>query len=492
MRQVLKCCSFLLSLSLSAVAQIPNVDRPAHQRLMQWLAVFDGNNKEAYRTFFKEEFSSAMGRVDQDWGIRQHTGGFNLVKIQDESATKVTALLQERLSDQFAKIVLEVEAIEPQHLLKMEIGPIELPAEFAPPHLTEKELTSALRERLKEVVTDDGYPPVGFGDGKSAHLFSGAVLVAKSGKSVFEEGYGLGGSEHSAPNTITTRFSIGSVNKMFTAVLILQLVEAGKIKLDAPLGEYLHDYPNKDVASKVTIDQLLSHTGGTGDFFGPLFDRHRAELHSHQDYVKLFGDRPLRFEPGSRFEYSNYGFILLGRVIEEITGEDYYDYVRAHVYVPADMTSTGAPPIDEAIAHRTGSYQQMGSGEWTSAGGGYSTVGDLLRFANALQDNKLLTAHSYNLMTTGKVDAPGVGQYGYGVEVRTLNGSHCVGHSGGNRGINAELEVVPDSHYTVVVLANMNPPAAQKVSDFITNRLPLPTPDQGHPLFVRGLSTIRK
>lgn len=146
----------------------------------------------------------------------------------------------------------------------MEIGPIERPAEFAPPHLTEKALISALRERLKEVVTDDGYPPIGSGDGKSAHLFSGAVLVAKSGKSVFEEGYGLGGPEHSVPNTITTRFSIGSMNKMFTAVLILQLVEAGKIKLDAPLGEYLHDYPNKDVASKVTIDQLLSHTGGLG------------------------------------------------------------------------------------------------------------------------------------------------------------------------------------------------------------------------------------
>lgn len=223
----------------------------------------------------------AIGRVDQDWSIRQHTGGFNLMKIQDESATKVTALLQERLSDQFAKIIFEVEATEPQHLLKMEIGPIERPAEFAPPHLTEKKLISALRERLKEVVTDDGYPPIGSGDGKSAHLFSDAVLIAKRSKSVFEEGYGAGGPERSVPNTITTRFSIGSMNKMFTAVLILQLVEAGKIKLDAPLGEYLHDYPNKDVASKVTIGQLLSHTGGTGDFFGPIFDQHRAELHSH-------------------------------------------------------------------------------------------------------------------------------------------------------------------------------------------------------------------
>src|SRR5437667_395438 len=116
------------------------------------------------------------------------------------------------------------------------------------------------------------------------------------------------------------------MNKMFTAVSVLQLAQNGKIKLTAPLGEYLPDYPNKDVASKVTIHHLLTHTGGTGDIFGPQFSAHRLELRTLRDYVKLYGDRDLKFEPGSRWEYSNYGFLLLGEVIEKVTGGSYYAY----------------------------------------------------------------------------------------------------------------------------------------------------------------------
>src|SRR5690349_9914535 len=116
---------------------------------------------------------------------------------------------------------------------------------------------------------------------------------------------------------------MGSMNKMFTATAILQLVQAGKIKLDDPLGKYLPDYPNKDVATKVTIHHLLTHTGGTGDIFGPEYQAHRLELKTLQDYVKLYGSRGLAFEPGSKWEYSNYGFILLGVIIERISGVDY-------------------------------------------------------------------------------------------------------------------------------------------------------------------------
>ena len=118
------------------------------------------------------------------------------------------------------------------------------------------------------------------------------------------------------------------MNKMFTAVAILQLVEAGKVRLTAPLGTYLPDYPNRDVATKVTIHQLLTHTGGTGDIFGPDFDAHRNELRTLADYVKLYGKRGPEFEPGSRWAYSNYGFLLLGAVIEKVTGHSYYDYVQ--------------------------------------------------------------------------------------------------------------------------------------------------------------------
>jgi D-alanyl-D-alanine carboxypeptidase len=121
------------------------------------------------------------------------------------------------------------------------------------------------------------------------------VLIAHKGKPVFAQAYGLADREHKIPNTLETRFRIGSMNKMFTAVAILQLAQQGKLGLDDPLGKYLTDYPNRDVATKVTIHHLLTHTGGTGDIFGPEFDTHRLELRTLQDYVKLYGNRGLNF-----------------------------------------------------------------------------------------------------------------------------------------------------------------------------------------------------
>ena len=291
--------------------------------------------------------------------------------------------------------------------------------------------------------------------------------------------------ENHIPNTLKTRFRNGSMNKMFTAVATLQLVQAGKLKLDDPVGKYLTDYPNKEIATKVTINELLTHTGGTGDFFGPEFDQHRQELRTHADYVKLFGNRPPKFEPGSRFEYSNYGFLLLGNIIEKVSGERYYDYVREHVYEPAGMTETGSQPEDEKVADRSVGYTKTGTGQWhpntdtlpyrgTSAGGGYTTVVDLLAFANALKANKLLDAHYTELLLAGKVDmpgGPGGARYAYGMEVMNVNGATCVGHGGGAPGMNGELEMC-GSNYTVIALSNLDPPAAMRVVEWVMFRLP--------------------
>jgi CubicO group peptidase (beta-lactamase class C family) len=273
------------------------------------------------------------------------------------------------------------------------------------------------------------------------------------------------------------------MNKMFTAVAILQLVQAGKLGLDDPLGKYLTDYPNRDIARKVVIKQLLMHTGGTGDIFGPEFEAHRLELRRLQDYVKLYGRRGPKFEPGSSWEYSNYGFVLLGLVIEKASGESYYDYVQKHIYEPAGMTSTGSEPEDLVLAKRSVGYTKMGgNGRWrpntdtlpyrgTSAGGGYSTVEDLLRFANALQKHKLLNVNYTEMVTRGKIDTPN-GRYGYGFGDQNINGTRCFGHAGGAPGMNGDLEICPGPDYVIVVLSNMDPPAASRVSDFIAKRLP--------------------
>jgi len=463
----LSLCLSLLSIAYAVQTSPPS---PARHQFDQWLAAFDGSDREAYRAFLEKSFPSGAGRADRDWQVRNNTGGFDLKKVVEETPTTITVMLQERDSDMFARLSIEVNAAEPYQIVTMEMRPVGHPAEFPVAHLSETELIASLRKQLDEKA--------------AAGDFAGAVLVAKDGKPVFEHAYGLADRENKTPNTLKTRFRNGSMNKMFTAVATLQLVQAGKLKLDDPVGKYLTDYPNKEIATKVTISELLSHTGGTGDFFGPEFDEHRLELRTHADYVKLFGNRPPKFEPGSRFEYSNYGFLLLGNIIEKVTGESYYDYVREHVYEPAGMTSTGSQPEDEKVADRSVGYTKMGTGDWhpntdtlpyrgTSAGGGYTTVGDLLAFANALQAHKLLDAHYTELLTTGKVDIPGPvagGRYAYGMEVMTVDGTKCVGHGGGAPGMNGELEMC--GNYTVIALANLDPPAAMRVVEWVMFRLP--------------------
>lgn len=186
---------------------------------------------------------------------------------------------------------------------------------------------------------------------------------------------------------MSTRFRIGSMNMMFTAVAVLQLRERGKLSLHDTLAQWLPDYPNAELAKSVTLHHLLTHTGGTGDIFGPLFGQHRQELTSHQAYIDLYGKRALEFTPGERFAYSNYGFVLLGCVIEKASGQSYYDYVRQHVYGPAKMTATGSEPESERPAELSVGYRRGPDGlkpnvdtlppRGTAAGGGYSTAEDL-------------------------------------------------------------------------------------------------------------------
>ena len=317
----------------------------------------------------------------------------------------------------------------------------------------------------------------------AADRFSGTVLIAKHGKPIFHAAYGYANREQKIPNTLNTKIRFGSMGKMFTAVAVLQLVQAGTVRLDDPLSNYLPDYPNRDVAA-VTIHQLLTHTGGTGDIFGPEFDAHRLELKELKDYVDLYGNRGLEFPPGSRFGYSNYGFVLLGRIIEVVSGQPYADYVRNHIFKPARMKSTDNLPEELHIPHIAIPYTASNDSgalqsaedrlpySGTSAGGGYSTVSDFLKFAHALRSHQLLNADYTDLLVTGKVEAgpPGV-KYAYGFEdLTTPDGVRSIGHGGGAPGINGSLSVFPASGYIVVVLANLDPPSALDIERFIRRR----------------------
>ena len=460
--------ALLVSVSLLCVAQSQFPNTPAGHQCAAWLESFNRGDANAHREFLQKNWPSRAQNVDRQMEFRQRTGGFDLKRVEESSPTKLVVLVQERASDQFVRLTIEVQADEPHQIASIELRAVPRPAEFALPHLSQNALIAATRKSIETQVAADN--------------FAGAVMITKDGKPILAEAYGLADRERKTPNTLKTRFRIGSMNKMFTAFATLQLAQAGKLDVKDTVGKYLTDYPNKDIASKVTIQQLLTHTGGTGDIFGPDFDAHRLELKTIQDYIKLYGNRAAKFEPGTHWEYSNYGFILLGAIIEKVSGQSYYDYVREHIFEPVGMTSTGSEREDKSVADRSVGYTKMNSTVWapntetlpyrgTSAGGGYSTVEDLIRFAEALQSHKLLDTLYTEMLTTGKAGTPD-NTYAFGFEDRIFNGARCFGHGGGAPGMNGDLKICPGPGYVVAVLANLDPPAASRISDFIANRLP--------------------
>jgi CubicO group peptidase (beta-lactamase class C family) len=437
-----------------------------------WLEVFNSGDRDRCAEFLENRFPSRLKSLDGVMAFRERTGGLELRKLERVSATEAAALVQERASDQFVRVELTVDATtEPQVITSMTLAAIPRPAEFPIARLAEDEAITGTQDILREAAAAD--------------RFSGAVLVEKNGQVLFSRACGLADRERGIANTMQTRFRIGSMNKMFTGVAVLQLAEAGKVELTVPLGEYLTAYRDRDVAAKVTIHHLLTHTGGTGDIFGPQFRAQRLELRTLDDYVQLYGDREPEFEPGSRWQYSNYGYILLGALIENVTGQTYYDYVHAHIYEPAQMTATGSQPEHQPVPGLSVGYTKPpGTASWvpnsetlpyrgTSAGGGYSTPGDLARFARALLGHQLLRPDSTRLLITGKVDAAPGRRYAYGFgDWRDSDGSGSVGHNGGAPGMGGNLRIYPQSGYIVVVLANIDPPAAGRIADWLDARLP--------------------
>jgi CubicO group peptidase (beta-lactamase class C family) len=282
--------------------------------------------------------------------------------------------------------------------------------------------------------------------------FSGVVVLAKDGVPVYQSAHGFADRERKIPNNIETAFNIGSINKMFTQIAVLQLVAAGKIALDSTLATYWPDYPNQEVARRITIRQLMRHTSGIGgDIFDPPAGGKRNDIRRLRDYLPLFVNEPLKFEPGSSNQYSNAGYVVLGLLVERLSGQDYYSYVREHILDPAGMSRTGSFAVDSlpsntAVGYTRGredapvsapthSNAQELPGRGSSAGGGYSTAADLLKFVKALREHRIANGLP-----------PGLGV------------------AGGAGGLNAVLEGMLPGGYDLVVLANLDPPAAQRVA----------------------------
>ena len=293
-----------------------------------------------------------------------------------------------------------------------------------------------------------------------ADQFAGAALLDKGGKTLFAKAFGMASRDRKAANALETRFNLGSINKIFTAVAIQQLDQAGRLRVDDTIHRYLLDYP-AEYAKKITIRMLLEHRAGVPDVLeSESLWKNPEAVRTTSGWYELIRDRPLNFEPGTKQEYSNGGYAILGMIVERASGEDYYAYMRKHVFAPAGMTRTDSYTIEDrkngfamGYSHHPGTApppsRDADAGVWyasphmlgrgSAAGGGYSTVGDMLRFAQALREHKLLDA-AHTERVIGKEAELGI--------------------AGGSPGCNALLEL--SGPYTLVVLANVDPPAAER------------------------------
>ena len=307
--------------------------------------------------------------------------------------------------------------------------------------------------------------------------FSGVVLVAKNGEPVFVKAYGLANKKDNIANRIDTKFDLGSMNKMFTAVAIAQLAERGKLSFTDTIAKVLPDYPNRNIAERVTVHHLLTHTSGMGNYQNQDFLANLKKIRTNGDLLPFFVNEPLTFEPGTKWQYSNAGFVVLGLIIERVSRQNYFDFVKENIFKPAGMTDTESYERDRQTTDLAIGYMRMNAEgrpdpslplrentsirplRGSAAGGGYSTVNDLLKFSQALYGHKLLSEKYTTIVTTGKVEAGGPDRkYGYGFGDNLIDGLHITGHNGGGPGIGANFDIFPELGYTAVVLSNYSAP----------------------------------
>ena len=320
----------------------------------------------------------------------------------------------------------------------------------------------------------------GFVDRLAARdAFSGTVLLAKGGKVLLTKAVGIANRDFDVPVTLDTKFNLGSMNKMMTAVACMQLVEAGKLSLDDPIAKYLgEDWLPKVDKSKVKVRHLLTHTSGLGSYFTEEWDRaSRALYRTVDDWKPLVSEETLAFEPGTEWQYSNTGMLIAGAVVEKASGSDYYAYVREHITGPAGMVNTDCYELDKANRKIAVGYEKEvgadGAVVWHNnlyqhvvrggpAGGGYSTVEDLFRFDQALRGEKLVKRASLDQLWRAYPELSSEG-YGLGFGVERSPVGAIVGHSGGFNGISSVLSMYLDAGWTIAVMSNLGGGAATGV-----------------------------
>jgi CubicO group peptidase (beta-lactamase class C family) len=467
---------------------------PAGKQMRGLLDALNGGKADAVRSFVTGQFSEGFLKefpVESHVGILQgfaeRSGNITPVRVLASSDVRIRVLVKGAKSGQESVIAIRVATAAPHKVEGIGISDAQpwdtLPLPEVPKgKATEKQVAEYLDAFLKPLVAADA--------------FSGSVLVAKDGKVVYRKAFGMANRAWNAKNQPDTKFNLGSMNKMLTSVAIAQLMEQGKLGWEDNLGTFLPDWPNKDAQQKVKLSHLLTHSSGMGDYFNDDFVKSsRDRFRTVSDYFPLYADKPLAFEPGSRFQYSNGGFMTLGAVVEKVSGKDYFTYIRENIYKPAGMTNSDSYDLDEDIPNLATGYTYERSLDGRSAGprkrysniflhvikggpagGGYSTVDDLLQFDQALRKGKLIKKETFERILTANGAEKNETRadkraYGFGFQTDWRNGQQIVGHSGGFPGINSNLDMYLDSGWTVVVLCNYDNVASlvsERLKDWLT------------------------
>ncbi len=481
------CVALATVLAAAAPPAVASQDKPvipdtqAGKRLAQLVEVLNTGSPATFKKFISQEFSDRMlSRMPIDrhlsvfGDIHDKSRGYDLVRIEDSKDFSIRAAYKNRLTGGFEAIVVKLETAAPYKIEGLGIRPAgPWPGRSPEGPLREKEMAGELDRFVKKLAAAD--------------VFSGTVLVRRNGRKIYEGAFGAAVKGWNLPNRIDTKFNLGSMNKMFTAVAIAQLVEEGKLSYEDPLDKFLGpDWIKPEAAKKIRIKHLLSHTSGLGSYFNEKYQKSsRTLFRAVDDFKPLVVDDTPAFEPGTKWQYSNTGMLLLGAVIEKATGGSYFDYVRENITEPAGMTASDSYEMDLPVPNLAIGYDKEfledGSVRFRNnlymhvikggpAGGGFSTVGDLVRFAEALASGKLVSRDSYALLTSPKPDlnSPDYG-FGFSIDKDEALG-RIIGHSGGFPGIHSNLDIFLDRGEVAAVMSNYSG-GAQAVQEKIRELL---------------------
>jgi CubicO group peptidase (beta-lactamase class C family) len=451
-------------------------DSISNKIISDFLIACNSGERESMEDFIIEHYDqNALKRiplfavVSLNMSFYYETGGlgYELIKFLPSTSNLISAIFYNKLTETKAKFMVPISnGASPKinRLIKSEA----ITDENQIKQLSEDVLVNRIEKCLNKLEEDDE--------------FSGAILVAKDGKAILNKAIGEASKGYDIPNKTNTKFNIASVGKVFTGFAIVQLADKGKLSYDDPISKYVPaDWLNPAISEKILIKHLLTHTSGLGDYFKKAYKQCDVPyFRDIEDYKSLIANDTLKSVPGTRFLYSNTGFILLGVIIESISKDSYFNYLKKNIFEPAGMNNTDGFDKDYPVENRATGYTKVYENDqvkWNNhqftrilrgspSGGIYSTTQDILKFANTIDSNNLISPESYKYLMEGMPEL-NASFHSYGFFVSQGLVGRTASHKGDGMGMNCQFKMYLDSGYTVIVLSNYSAPSANILANVI-------------------------